>query len=215
MTLESVLPEGQCIDVSEKIGLSYGGCSREDTVCTHDKLKDELTKAALATRDPLLGFDFISPDITADPDTVKWGIIECNSVPFINLHHDPLEGVPVNVAAAVWDFIEKERLNKEKKNTYRPLVLFAILALIFAALPWLWHGKEVKKDPKPMFGEVSAVYADSFVLKNKNGKELKIFLASTTKISEGLEVGSKVQVFVDPVVDDKMEAIRITPLKRP
>jgi D-alanine-D-alanine ligase-like ATP-grasp enzyme len=106
-TRTTVLPKGLRIDVSEKIGLSYGGCSREDTSVTHPKLKAELSRAAKVVGDPLLGFDFISPDITVDPDTVKWGIIECNSVPFINLHHDPLEGTPVNAAAAVLDSIEQ------------------------------------------------------------------------------------------------------------
>jgi cyanophycin synthetase len=107
-TLETVLPAGLRIDLSEKIGLSYGGCSREDTAVTHPKLQAELARAAKVVGDPLLGFDFIAPSITADPDTMKWGIIECNSVPFINLHHDPLEGTPVNAAAAVWDWIERD-----------------------------------------------------------------------------------------------------------
>jgi D-alanine-D-alanine ligase-like ATP-grasp enzyme len=107
-TLDTVLPAGLRIDLTEKIGLSYGGCSREDTAVTHPKLKAELARAATVVGDPLLGFDFIAPDITADPDTMKWGIIECNSVPFINLHHDPLEGTPINAAAAVWDWIERD-----------------------------------------------------------------------------------------------------------
>jgi cyanophycin synthetase len=105
-TLESVLSSGQTIDISEKIGLSYGGCSREVTDVTHPKLVAELERAARATRDPLIGFDFITTSVEADPDTVRWGIIECNSVPFINLHHDPLIGTPVNVAAKVWDWVE-------------------------------------------------------------------------------------------------------------
>jgi hypothetical protein len=58
--------------------------------------------------DYILGFDFITPSVEVDPDTVRWGIIECNSVPFINLHHDPLIGDPVNVAAKVWDLVEGE-----------------------------------------------------------------------------------------------------------
>ncbi len=64
-----------------------------------------LEKAARVVDDPVLGFDFISLDITRDPDTVRWGIIECNAMPFINLHHDPLEGKPVNVAGLLWDYV--------------------------------------------------------------------------------------------------------------
>lgn len=106
-TLESVLPAGLIIDLIEKIGLSYGGSSAEVTDVTHPKLVSELERAALATGDPLVGFDFITTSVEADPDTVRWGIIECNSVPFINLHHDPLLGTPVNVAGKVWDWVER------------------------------------------------------------------------------------------------------------
>ncbi len=106
-SLESIIADGLTIDISEKIGLSYGGCSREVTDVTHPKLVAELERAALATGDPLVGFDFITTSVEADPDTVRWGIIECNSVPFINLHHDPLIGTPVNVAAKVWDWMER------------------------------------------------------------------------------------------------------------
>jgi cyanophycin synthetase len=105
--LETILPTGLTIDISEKIGLSYGGCSREVTDVTHPKLVAELERAAVATHDPLVGFDFITPSVEVDPDTVRWGIIECNSVPFVNLHHDPLEGTPVNVAGVVWDWVER------------------------------------------------------------------------------------------------------------
>lgn len=42
------------IDINEKIGLSYGGSSREVTDVTHPKLVLELERAALATKDPWL-----------------------------------------------------------------------------------------------------------------------------------------------------------------
>ncbi len=101
-TIETILPSGLTIDLTEKIGLSYGGSSREVTPETHPKLVAELERASAALCDSIHGFDFISPDISADPDTVRWGIIECNSVPFINLHHDPLIGAPVNVAGIMF-----------------------------------------------------------------------------------------------------------------
>ena len=106
-SLDTVLADGITIDLSEKIGLSYGGNAREVTSQTHPRLRAELERAASVVDDPLLGFDFITTDVSADPDTVRWGIIECNSIPFINLHHDPLEGEPVNVAGKVLDYIEK------------------------------------------------------------------------------------------------------------
>lgn len=110
-SLDDVLANGVTIDLTEKIGLSYGGKSREVTPLTHPKLREELERAARIVDDPILGFDFITTDVSADPDTVRWGIIECNALPFINLHHDPLEGEPVNVAGIFLDYIE-ENLKK-------------------------------------------------------------------------------------------------------
>lgn len=107
-TPDTILESGITIDLSEKIGLSYGGNAREVTPEVHPKLHKELERAGQIVGDPFLGFDFISTDISADPDTVKWGIIECNTVPFINLHHDPLEGEPINAAAAVLDYVERK-----------------------------------------------------------------------------------------------------------
>lgn len=109
LALSDVLDSGQEIDLSEKIGLSYGGKSREETPSVHPKLRAELERAAAVVNDPVIGFDFITTDLAADPDSIRWGIIECNAVPFINLHHDPLEGEPINAAAKMWDYIVKSR----------------------------------------------------------------------------------------------------------
>lgn len=101
--LSSVLPKGKTIDLTEKIGVSYGGYSAEELPICHPKTKEILEAAGRAINFPVMGFDFIIEDITKDPDTQRWGIIECNSVPFIDLHHHPASGTPINVAAAVWD----------------------------------------------------------------------------------------------------------------
>ena len=106
--LDTVLAAGVTIDLTEKIGLSYGGNARDVTPVVHPKLRLELERAAKVIGDPFLGFDFITTDVSVDPDTIKWGIIECNTVPFINLHHHPLEGEPINVAKMVLDYFERK-----------------------------------------------------------------------------------------------------------
>ncbi len=113
-TFETILQNGKTIDLSEKIGLSYGGSSAEVTETTHPKIISYLEQAAKTVDDPILGFDFIIEDIMRDPDTQKWGIIECNALPFINLHHSPLVGTPKNIAGYVWDYIYREEM-KEKR----------------------------------------------------------------------------------------------------
>lgn len=110
-TPDTVVPAGKTIDILEKIGTSYGGTSAEVTPITHPKTITYLERAAAAVDYPVIGFDFIIADVTADPDTQKWGIIEANSAPFINLHHHPIEGVPINVAAKVWDMVERKKFS--------------------------------------------------------------------------------------------------------
>ncbi len=94
---------GQLVDLSEKIGVSYGGSSSEDFDICHEDNKQLFITAAKILGDPIVGFDFIIPDITASWKNQRCGFIEANSLPFINLHHDPLHGQPRNVAAKVWD----------------------------------------------------------------------------------------------------------------
>lgn len=98
--------EGEVIQLSEKIGVSYGGSSSEDFDICHEHNKQLFIKAAKIVSDPIVGFDFIIPDITKSWKNQKCGFIEANSLPFINLHHNPLLGKPRNVAKKVWDMIE-------------------------------------------------------------------------------------------------------------
>ena len=101
----TILPPGQTINLSEKIGVSYGGSSAEEKDICHPDNKELFTQAAKVLNDPIVGFDFIIPDITKSFKDQKCGFIEANSLPFINLHHDPLKGQPQNVASAVWDMV--------------------------------------------------------------------------------------------------------------
>ncbi len=106
LTLTSVLPVGQTIYLSEKIGVNYGGSSSEDFAICHPDNRELFERAAKVLGDPLAGFDFIIPDIGKSWREQKCGFIEVNSLPFINLHHDPLLGAPRNVAGKVWDMLD-------------------------------------------------------------------------------------------------------------
>ena len=56
--------------------------------------------------DPLVGVDFIMEDARVPwQEQERCGVIECNSLPFIDLHHYPLYGEPRNVAGALWDIV--------------------------------------------------------------------------------------------------------------
>jgi hypothetical protein len=105
LNLSSVLENGRLANLSEKIGVNYGGSSSEDYGICHSDNKELFLRAAKVLGDPIVGFDFIIPDITASWKKQKCGFIEVNSLPFINLHHDPLLGTPRNAAALVWDMM--------------------------------------------------------------------------------------------------------------
>ncbi|MDQ5950673.1 MAG: cyanophycin synthetase, partial [Patescibacteria group bacterium] len=104
--LQTILPQGKMIDLSEKIGVSYGGNAVEMIEKISPDILEVLKKAGDVLNTPLVGFDFIIPDPTKKASDQKWGIIEANSLPFINLHHFPLEGTPQNVAGKIWDLWE-------------------------------------------------------------------------------------------------------------
>ncbi len=116
LKLTSVLTKGQIVSLSEKIGVSYGGSSSEDFEICHPDNKELFVKAAKVVSDPIIGFDFIIPDITKSYKEQKCGFLEANSLPFINLHHNPLLGKSRNVAAKVWDTIlnDKNKKNEQK-----------------------------------------------------------------------------------------------------
>lgn len=101
--LESVLPHDLTIDLIAKTGRMYGGYTKEMLPEVHPKMHEIFKKAGEVANAPVLGFDLIIQDPKIDPDTQRWGIIECNSLPFIDLHYFALEGQPINLAKNVWD----------------------------------------------------------------------------------------------------------------
>lgn len=105
LELTSVPKIGELVNLSEKIGVNYGGSSSEDFDVCHPDNKELFLRAAKVLGDPIIGFDFIIPDITKSYKDQRCGFLEANSLPFINLHHDPLLGKPRNAAALVWDMM--------------------------------------------------------------------------------------------------------------
>lgn len=103
LTFDSVLDDGRQIDLTHRTGRLFGGETREILTTVHPHLKVELERAASVLDVPIVGFDLISKYPTQDPAGQRWGIIEANTLPFIDLHYLPLYGEPSKVAGAVWD----------------------------------------------------------------------------------------------------------------
>lgn len=102
-----VLPHGHVLTLTHRTGRLFGGRTRELIPTVHPRLRASLERAAQLLAAPVLGFDLIIAEPEADPDAQRWGIIEGNSLPFIDLHYLPLEGEPVNVASCVWNLGEQ------------------------------------------------------------------------------------------------------------
>jgi D-alanine-D-alanine ligase-like ATP-grasp enzyme len=105
--LDSILEINKTIDLIAKTGRLYGGHTREMINEVHPKIKEIFKKAAKVIEAPVGGFDLIIEDPTLDPDLQKWGIIECNSLPFIDLHYYAEEGPRINPAEKIWDLWNK------------------------------------------------------------------------------------------------------------
>ena len=106
-TLDSIPEKDLVVDLSAKTGRFYGGYTKEMFPEIHPKWHDIFKKAAEAVKAPIVGFDVIMEDPTNDPDSQTWGIIESNSMPFIDLHYFAYEGTPIDLSKNVWDLWNK------------------------------------------------------------------------------------------------------------
>ena len=107
-TVDSIVGENTVVNLMAKTGRFYGGHTKEMLPDIHPKFHQIFKKASELVSVPVAGFDLIILDPTQDPDTQRWGIIECNSLPFIDLHYFALEGEPVNIASYIWDLWDKK-----------------------------------------------------------------------------------------------------------
>ncbi len=101
--MNSALPPSVRLPLSHRTGRFFGGATKEMLDELHPSFIPVLKRAAEIVQLPVIGFDCIIPDPTRDANTQRWGIIECNTLPFIDLHYYALEGKPKNIAGAVWD----------------------------------------------------------------------------------------------------------------
>lgn len=109
VTLEDVPEKGKVITFSQKTSRGCGGTTTEVTDIVHPDNKEMLEHVGRFLNDSLIGVDFIMEDITKSwKEEQRSGIIECNSLPFIDLHHYPLFGRLQNIASKLWDLVLPE-----------------------------------------------------------------------------------------------------------
>jgi D-alanine-D-alanine ligase-like ATP-grasp enzyme len=103
VSIDNVLPEGIRLPLTHRTGRLFGGVTREMLDELHPSFVPILNEAAKIVDLAVIGFDCIVPDPTKAAESQKWGIIECNTLPFIDLHYYALEGKPKNIAGKIWD----------------------------------------------------------------------------------------------------------------
>jgi D-alanine-D-alanine ligase-like ATP-grasp enzyme len=109
IALDDVPIKGRTVTFSQKTSRGCGGTTTEVTGMVHPDNVEMLERVAKFLADPLIGVDFIIEDVTKSwKEEQHCGIIECNSLPFIDLHHYPLFGQPNNVAGKLWDLVLPE-----------------------------------------------------------------------------------------------------------
>lgn len=105
-TWESIPLKGTPVLFHQKINWGIGGTTTDCTETTHPENIALFEQLGTVINDPLVGIDFIIEDISK-PHTAqkRYGVIEANSLPFIDNHHLPFNGTPRNVAGALLDLV--------------------------------------------------------------------------------------------------------------
>ncbi len=107
--MNDIPQKGRIITFSQKTSRGIGGTTTEVTDMIHPENVKMLEHLGAFLKDPLVGVDLIIERIEEPWYTEQHcGIIECNSLPFIDLHHYPLFGKPNNVAGKLWDLVMPE-----------------------------------------------------------------------------------------------------------
>jgi D-alanine-D-alanine ligase-like ATP-grasp enzyme len=108
-TWQSVPPTGTTVFFHPKINWGIGGTTTNCTDSTHPENIALFEKIGTVVNDPLVGIDFLIEDISKPHSSQKrYGVIEANSLPFIDNHHLPFNGEPRNVAGALLDLVFPE-----------------------------------------------------------------------------------------------------------
>lgn len=115
LSWQTVPLKDQMVVVRNNIGRSSGGSNTDLTPTVHPENKILFEKIAKFVGDPIIGMDFIIEDVSKPwPAQYPSGAIELNSVPFLDLHHYPLFGDPVDASGALWDIVYPEASSTSK-----------------------------------------------------------------------------------------------------
>ncbi|MBI2475774.1 MAG: hypothetical protein HYV67_00845 [Candidatus Taylorbacteria bacterium] len=103
---QSVPVKDRFVTLNQKVGRGQGGSNTEMLPQVHPENIKLFEKLARVLGDPLVGVDFIMRDIEKPwTEQELVGAIECNSLPFLDLHHMPFSGPALDLSSALWDIV--------------------------------------------------------------------------------------------------------------
>lgn len=102
----SISPAGKIVILNPKVSRGNGAINVDVTDDVHPANMNLFKKIGSFINDPLVGIDFIIQDITKPwSEQLPCGVIECNALPYVDLHSYPFSGSSRDGAGAVWDLI--------------------------------------------------------------------------------------------------------------
>jgi len=107
LSLASVPKNGERILLQEKGIIDLGGDPVDATPSIHKDNLSLFQNVATLFNTKLVGIDFLAEDITRSWKEQRCALLELNSLPYIDVHHFPAEGLPQNVAKALVDMVMK------------------------------------------------------------------------------------------------------------
>jgi cyanophycin synthetase len=107
--MRTSIPEtGRMVVLSDKNSRLHGTLTEDVTETVHGDNLELFRRLGDLLGDPIVGVDFMITDMARSwkeqPDA---GFIECNSMPFIDVHHCVVSGKKINVAELLWNEIFK------------------------------------------------------------------------------------------------------------
>lgn len=106
LNLNSIPESSKIVYLSDKISRGVGATTEDVTDKAHPDNSEMFEKIAKIVDDDIIGIDFIIEDISKSwKETMLCGVIECNSMPFIDLHHSPFQGKPRDVSRLLWQVV--------------------------------------------------------------------------------------------------------------
>jgi len=104
-TLETVLKDGEKLDLKETANLSTGGTATDVTDIVHPYNIFMAERISKIIGLDICGIDIMTTDISTPLPETKGAVLEVNAGPGFRMHLAPTEGMPRNVAESVIDML--------------------------------------------------------------------------------------------------------------